>query len=45
MGCHSIDDSLFVSTKKGEKYFKPANIVCQECYSRDVLKMVLTLEN
>lgn len=37
-GCHSIDDSLFVSTRKGEKYFKPVNVVCPECYSRDVVK-------
>ena len=37
-GCHSIDDSLFVSTKKGKKYFKPVNVVCPECYSRNVVK-------
>ena len=38
IGCPSIDDSLFVSTRKGEKYFKPVNVVCPECYSRDVVK-------
>ena len=39
IGCQSIDNSLFVSTKKGEKYFKPVNVVCPaECYSRDVVK-------
>ena len=38
IGCPPIDDSLFVSTRKGEKYFKPVNIVCPECYSRDVVK-------
>lgn len=37
-GCHSIDDSLFVSTRKGKKYFKPVNVVCPECYSRNVVK-------
>ena len=37
-GLHSIDDSLFVSTRKGEKYFKPVNVVCPECNSRDVVK-------
>ena len=37
-GLHSIDDSLFVSTRKGEKYFKPVNVVCPECHSRDVVK-------
>ena len=30
IGCQSIDDSLFVSTRKGEKYFKPLNVVCPE---------------
>ena len=29
---------MFVSTRKGEKYFKPVNVVCPECYSRDVVK-------
>ena len=29
IGCQSIDNSLFVSTSKGEKYFKP-NVVCLE---------------
>ena len=38
IGCQSIDNSLFVSTRKGEKYFKPVNVVCPECYSRDVVK-------
>ena len=38
IGCPSIDNSLFVSTRKGEKYFKPVNVVCPECYSRDVVK-------
>ena len=38
IGCQSIDDSLFVSTRKGEKYFKPVNIICPKCYSRDVVK-------
>ena len=37
-GCQSIDNSLFVSTRKGEKYFKPVNVVCPECNSRDVVK-------
>ena len=37
IGCQSIDDSLFVSTRKGEKYFKPLNVVCPECKSHDVL--------
>ena len=37
-GCHSIDDSLFVSTRNGKKYFKPVNVVCPECYSRNVVK-------
>ena len=32
IGCSSIDDSLFVSTRKGEKYFKPVNVVCPEFY-------------
>ena len=38
IGCQSIDDSLFVSTRKGEKYFKPLNVVCPECKSHDVVK-------
>lgn len=38
IGCQSIDDNLFTSTRKGEKYFKPVNVVCQECGSRDVVK-------
>lgn len=37
-GCHSIDNSLFVSTRKGKKYFKPVNVVYPKCYSRDVVK-------
>ena len=37
-GCHSIDDSLFVSTRKGEKYFKPVTVVCTKCGSHDVVK-------
>ena len=37
-GCQSIDNSLFVSTRKGEKYFKPVNVVCPECGSHDVVK-------
>ena len=28
----------FVSTRKGEKYFKPLNVVCPECNSHDVVK-------
>lgn len=38
IGCQSIDDSFFVSTRKGEKYFKPLNVVCPECKSHDVVK-------
>ena len=38
IGCQSIDDSLFVSTRKGEKYFKSLNVVCYECKSYDVVK-------
>ena len=38
IGCQSIDDSLSVSTKNGEKYFKLVNVVYPECYSRDVVK-------
>ncbi|WP_220607861.1 hypothetical protein [Methanobrevibacter oralis] len=29
---------MFVSTRKGEKYFKPLNVVCSECKSYDVVK-------
>lgn len=38
IGCQSIDDSLFTSTRKGKKYFKPVNVVCPECNSHDVVK-------
>ena len=38
IGCQSIVDSLFVSTRKGEKYFKPFNVVCPECKSHDIVK-------
>ena len=38
IGCQSIDNSLFISTKKGEKYFKPVNAICPECYSHNVVK-------
>ena len=38
IGCQSIDNSLFVSTRKGKKYFKPLNVVCPECKSHDVVK-------
>ena len=38
IGCQSIDDNLFTSTRKGEKYFKPSYVVCTECGSRDVVK-------
>jgi len=37
-GCQSIDDSLFVSTRKGKKYFKPVTVVCTKCGSHDVVK-------
>ena len=37
-GCHSIDDSLFISTRKGEKYFKPVTVVCTKCGSHDIVK-------
>ena len=29
---------MLVSTKKGKKYFKQANIICPKCSSRDVVK-------
>ena len=38
IGCQSIDDSLFVSTRKGERYFKPSKVVCPKCGSHDVVK-------
>lgn len=38
IGCQSIDNSLFVSRRKGEKYFKPVNVVYLECYSWAVVK-------
>ena len=38
IGCQFIVDSLFVSTRKGEKYFKPFNVVCPECKSHDIVK-------
>ena len=38
IGCQSIDDSLFTSTRKGERYFKPSTVVCPDCGSHDVVK-------
>lgn len=38
IGCDSIDNSLFVSTRKGDKYFKPVNVVCPDCGSRNIVK-------
>lgn len=37
-GCQSIDNSLFISTRKGKKYFKPVTVVCTKCGSHDVVK-------
>ena len=37
IGCQTVDDSLFVLSKKGKKYFKPSNVFCPECNSHDVL--------
>lgn len=37
-GCDSIADSLFVSSRKGEMYFKSTNVRCPECKSRNVVK-------
>ena len=45
IGCQSIDNSLFVSTKKGEKYFKPVNVVCLSVIHEMLLKMELILGN
>ncbi len=36
-GCDSVDDSLFVSSRKGEIYFKQVNVRCPQCKSRDGL--------
>ena len=38
IGCQTVDDSLFVLSKKGKKYFKPSNVFCPECNSHDVVK-------
>ena len=39
IGCQTVDDSLFIlSKKKGKKYFKPSNVFCPECNSHDVVK-------
>ena len=37
-GCQSIGNSLFISTRKGKKYFKPVTVVCTKCGSHDVVK-------
>ena len=38
IGCQTVDDSLFVLSKKGKKYFKPSNVFCPECNSHNVVK-------
>ena len=38
IGCQSIDNNLFISTRKGKKYFKPVNVACPKCGSHDIVK-------
>ena len=38
IGCESIDDSLFVLSKKDNMYFKPVTPVCNKCNSRNLVK-------
>lgn len=45
IGCQSIDNSLFVSTRKGEKYFKPVMLFFQSVIHEMLLKMELILGN